>query len=139
MQERIIHPQLVWDRGAACTAQAASGRTLTIGLDGDWSPEQLLVAAVESSLMTEFMRLAAESGVEVLGYVSAADVDLETDTGERPAVIVRPCVVVARDADREPVHRLLLQAFEDSPVVRALGDEVSTDGEVVVVAPLPSC
>jgi organic hydroperoxide reductase OsmC/OhrA len=139
MEERVIHPQLVWDRGAACTAQAASGRTLTIGLDGDWSPEQLLVAAVESSLMTEFMRLASESGIDVLGYVSAADVEFEPGDEERPAVIVRPCVVVGRDADREPVHRLLLQAFEESPVVRALGDEVSSDGEVVVVAPLPPC
>src|SRR5512143_3713922 len=128
------HAQLVWDRGSACTAQATSGSSITIGPAGEWTPEQLLVAAVESSLMAAFLRLADAAGLGVLGYVSAADATLEHDPLVQPSLVVRPCVVVAHERDREAAHELLHQALGISPIVRALGDTVRSAGEVIVVA-----
>lgn len=127
------HIQLIWDRECAGTAQARSGCSIHVGPTGEWTPEQLLVTAVESSLMTIFLRLAAEAGIEVLGYVSAAEAALDADPPLRPSIAVRPCVVVGREQDREPIQRLLASAGELSPVARALGGAVRVNANVVVV------
>lgn len=125
--------QLIWDRGCAGTAQAQSGGCLSVGPHTDWSPAQLLVAAAESDLMSVFLRLAEESAVEVLGYISAADAELDEGTARRPLVIVRPCVVVGREHDRARVATLIERTLARSPIARALGDTLRFQTEVVVV------
>ena len=134
MSEDTDHIQLVWDRECAGTAQAESGCSLSVGPGGEWTPEQLLVAAAESSLMTIFLRLADEQGLGVLGYVSSAGAAFDPDTPVRMSIVVRPCIVIGRQEEREPVERLLARAVEVSPVARALKDALRIDAEVIVVA-----
>lgn len=126
--------QLVWDRGWAGTAQSQAGCSIRVGSTGEWTPEELLLAAAESSLMAAFLGLADQAGVEVLGYVSAAELTLATDAAARTSIVVRPCIVIGREQDREPVERLLRNAVDQSPVARALRDALRTDPEVIVVA-----
>ena len=133
MTVRSEHIQLVWDRECAGTAQARSGCSIHVGPREEWTPEQLLVTAAESSLMTIFLRLAAESDLEILGYVSAAEATLDADPRIPPSVLVRPCVVVRREQDRKAVQAALATASELSPIARALGGAVRIDAEVVVV------
>ena len=127
--------QLIWDCECAGTAQAQSGSCLKIGPQTDWSAERLLVAAAESDLMSVFMRLAREAGLEVLGYISAAESDLHAEAAGRPRVVVRPCIVVGREEDRARVGRLVAQTGDHSPIARALGDTLQFQAEVVVVPP----
>lgn len=126
------HIQVVWDRGSCGTAQAGSGCSIQVGPESEWTPEQLLIAAVESSLMGVFLGLATEAGLNVMGYVSAAGT-IESRAPERQSIIVRPCVVIARKEDKGEVQRLLARAVELSPVVRALGEPVGVDVEVIVL------
>jgi len=130
------HLQVVWDRDCRCTAQARSGDTIDVGPGARWSPEQLFVAGVESSLMSVFLRLAQDAGVEILGYVSAAESTLDLNA-LRPSIVVRPCIVVDSEEDRRRVLRLLSNVAEASPIARALGSAVSIDAEVVAFAPTP--
>ena len=129
------HIQLVWDRARACTAQARSGVTITIGSNDGWTPEQLLVAAAESSLMTVFLRLADDANLRVLGYVSSAGAMLDPDTAFPPSIVVRPCIVVGREEDTEAARRLITTALETSPAARALREVLRVDADVIVVEP----
>ncbi len=129
------HIQVVWDRARACTAQAGSGVTIDIGTSGGWTPEQLLVAATESSLMTVFLRLADEAGLAVLGYVSAAEATLDREREIPPSLVVRPCIVVGREQDKAPALRLIARTLEASPAARALKGVLRVDADVIVVEP----
>ena len=126
------HIELIWDCGGAGTAQTASGSRLDIGDNGQWTAEQLLMAAAESAVMTSFVVLAREDGLEVLGYMSSAG----TEGGEgTPAlrVVVRPCVAVASPADAARAQVLLGRALDGSPVARALAGLVRLDPQVVAL------
>ena len=126
--------QIVWDAGSECTAQAAAGQFLHVCPEGDWSPEQLLLAAAESSLLVAFTRLAKERGLEVLGYVSSAGITRSPRRGH-VRIVVRPCVAIAQAADESLVHELLGRARETAPVARALGHSLRVAPEVVLLPP----
>lgn len=124
--------QIVWDTGCGCTAQSPSGQHLHVSPEGEWSPEQLLVAAAESSLLTAFVALAQERGLEVLGYVSSAGITSAPGAGH-VRIVVRPCVAIAREADEPLVHELLRRARATAPVARALGHSLQIAPEVVLL------
>ena len=130
--------QIVWDSGDECTAQTPAGRHLRVGPSGEWSPEQLLLAAAESSLMAAFVEIAGKRGLEVLGYVSSAGLTRRGDRG-RVRLVVRPCIAIAAETDRDRVHALLREARERSHVARALGRSLHVAPEVVMIPqPAPS-
>lgn len=132
--------QIVWDAGSECTAQAPSGQHLHVGTEGDWSPEMLLLAAAESSLMKEFVELARDRRLELLGYVSSAGITESSRPGRHVRLVVRPCVAIARESDRPLVHELLAKAHAASPVARALGRSLRLAPEVILLpqeAPVP--
>ena len=131
MHRSADHIQLVWDRGGVGTAQAESGGSISIGPADEWTPERLLTAAVESSVMTNFLRLADEAGLEVLGYVSAGEASLDAGGTGRIKVVVRPCVSVRDEHAVEAVHRFLAAARAASPIVRILGDAMTLEAVVV--------
>lgn len=133
MPTRSQKIQIVWDTGDDCTAQTPAGRHLHVGPAGDWSPEQLLLAATESSLMTAFVELAKEHGLEVLGYVSSASLATRRRDRSRMRLVVRPCIAIASEDDRPRVHRLLREAHERSAVARALGRTLHVAPEVVLL------
>jgi hypothetical protein len=123
--------QLVWDRGCAATAQTETDGGLEIGPDGKWTADRLLMAAAESAVMTSFLALAEEQALEVLGYVSSARVEQGPRLAYR--IIVRPCIVVARDTDIDRAKGLFAHAFERSAVATALAAILRIDAEVIVL------
>ncbi len=135
MTDPASHSQLIWDRDCAGTAQADSGCCLYTDPESGWSAGRLLVAAVESDVMATFLRIAADAGVRVLGYVSAAEATLDHDPAVRPSIVVRPCIVVGHEKDRPLVQRLVLGAAGRSAIARALGESPRIQAEVVVVPP----
>lgn len=112
--------ETVWDVGLAATGEAGEGRKLTIGREGDWLPEHLLLLAAESCFMSTFLALTADAGVTVLGYVSSGRLHATEDPSQAPSIVVTPCVVCS-DQDRSRVVRLAEQAKRESVVARALG------------------
>jgi hypothetical protein len=67
----------------------------------------------------------------VLGYVSSARVEQGPRLAYR--IIVRPCIVVARDTDIDRAKGLFAHAFERSAVATALAAILRIDAEVIVL------
>lgn len=127
------HIELIWDRDCACTAQTASGSRLDIGGEGQWTAEQLLMAAAESAIMTSFVALAEAHGLDVLGYVSSAAVETTAGPPASLRIVVRPCVAVADPGDVARAEALLERVREHSAVARSLEGTVHLDPQVVAI------
>lgn len=125
--------ETVWNAGLAGTSVAADGRSLTVGKDGEWAPESLLLLAAESSFMSTLLALARDAGIDVLGYVSKGHLDASTRQGEPPAIAVMPCVVVASERDGARISRLAGSVTRESVVARLLGERLRVTLDVRVV------
>ncbi len=79
------------------------------GIPGIWSPEHLLVAAVNSCLMTTFLAIAENSKLEFLHFDCHADGKLEKVEGKFmiSEIVLAPVLTLAREADRERALRIL--------------------------------
>jgi peroxiredoxin-like protein len=79
------------------------------GIPGIWSPEHLLVAAVNSCLMTTFLAIAENSNLNFVDFDSNADGKLEKVEGKFmiSEVTLMPVVTIAEEKDRERALRIL--------------------------------
>jgi hypothetical protein len=77
-----------------------------------WSPETLLVGAVESRILQMFLERARREGIELLFYQSSA-MGRRVESLERPPhftdLIVRPHVAVRAEADAERVRHIFAE------------------------------
>lgn len=98
------------------------------------NPEQLLLAAASSCLLLSFLAVAAQAGVDVIGYEDDATAHMPMDQG--PARITRveltPRITV-RGADAEHVQELLRQAHEGCYIANSMTAEAVIDASVEVV------
>ena len=79
------------------------------GVPGIWSPEHLLIAAVNSCLMTTFLSIAENSRFEFLNFESNAVGKLEKVDGKYmiSEITLSPVVSVKYEKDKEKAIRLL--------------------------------
>ena len=79
------------------------------GMPGIWSPEHLLVAAVDSCLMTTFLSIAENSKFEFVNFESNADGKLEKVEGKFmiSEILLSPVVTIHNETDREKALRIL--------------------------------
>jgi organic hydroperoxide reductase OsmC/OhrA len=113
--------ETVWNAGLAGTGMSGEGRSLTVGHEGEWSPEHLLLLAAESCFMSTLLALARAEGIEVLGYVSNGQLQVPDDPQAPLSILLTPCVVVLTDTDAERIRGLARRAREESVVARTLG------------------
>jgi peroxiredoxin-like protein len=80
-----------------------------MGIEGIWSPEHLLTAAVNSCYMTTFLSIAENSKLEFLSFNCSAKGKLEQIEGKylMTEVILEPVLVIAKEADKEKAERIL--------------------------------
>jgi organic hydroperoxide reductase OsmC/OhrA len=100
------------------------------GEPGFWTPEHLLVAALESCLMTTFLAIAANLELEVVSYRSSALAAIERVGGQRlgfARIVVRPVVKLRCEDDREKAERAMEKAERNCFVTRALNVPVHVD------------
>ena len=105
------------------------------GERGLWSPEHLLVSAVESCLMTTFLAIAENSKLETLDYSSASHATLEWtgDGGYRfTELTVRPRIEVASGSDSGKAVRIVEKAHRHCLISNALNFAVHVVPEIVV-------
>lgn len=79
------------------------------GMPGIWSPEHLLVASVNSCLMTTFLAIAENSKFDFVDFESRADGKLEKVDGKFmiSEIVLAPVLTISKDRDREKALRLL--------------------------------
>lgn len=91
------------------TVEVATPPEFPQGIPGVWSPEHLLVAAVNSCLMTTFLAIAENSKLEFLNFESNAVAKLEKIEGKLmiSEITLSPVVSVKYEKDKEKAIRLL--------------------------------
>ena len=91
------------------TIEVATPPEFAKGIEGIWSPEHLLVAAVNSCLMTTFLAVAENSKFNFVNFESNADGKLEKIAGRYmiSEVLLSPVLTIASEADRERAVRIL--------------------------------
>lgn len=79
------------------------------GIAGIWSPEHLLVAAVDSCLMTTFLAIAENSRFEFISFESYAIGKLEKIEGKYliSEIVLSPVLTVPAGTDPEKAMRIL--------------------------------
>lgn len=79
------------------------------GIPGIWSPEHLLVAAVNSCLMTTFLAIAENSKFEFINFTSNATGKLEKVDGKYmiSEIALSPVLTIKNNAENEKALRLL--------------------------------
>ncbi len=89
--------------------EVATPPEFTKGMPGIWSPEHLLVAAVNSCLMTTFLAIAENSAFNFINFESNADGKLEKVDGKYmiSEVLLSPVLTISHDADKEKAIRIL--------------------------------
>jgi peroxiredoxin-like protein len=82
------------------------------GMPNIWSPEHLLVAAVNSCLMTTFLAIAENSKLEFISFDSKAVGKLEIIDGKYiiSEIELQPIVVISDIADKERTERVLVKS-----------------------------
>jgi organic hydroperoxide reductase OsmC/OhrA len=108
------------------------------GLEGRWSPEDLLLCAVASCFTTTFRALAdfsafecADVQVEVEGTVRKAESGYEFAT-----ILIRPTLTISDPTEHGRADRLLATAKRLCLVARALVTQQGFETEVRVAAPV---
>jgi len=91
------------------TVEVATPPEFPQGVPGIWSPEHLLVAAVNSCLMTTFLAIAENSKLEFLNFESNAVGKLQKIDGKLmiSEITLSPVVSVKYEKDKEKATRLL--------------------------------
>lgn len=91
------------------TIEVATPPEFPKGIPGIWSPEHLLVAAVNSCLMTTFLAVAENSKLDFEHFEGKADGKLEKIDGKYMITEVEllPVLTIKNEADRERAIRVL--------------------------------
>jgi peroxiredoxin-like protein len=89
--------------------QVATPPEFPNGIAGMWSPEHLLVASVNSCLMTTFLAIAENSKFNFINFESRADGKLEKVDGRLmiSEIVLAPVISVSNEAAREKGLRIL--------------------------------
>lgn len=79
------------------------------GMEGIWSPEHLLTAAVNSCLMTTFLAIAENSKLEFVSFSCESKGKLEQVDGKflMTEIILEPTLKIKNEADKEKAERIL--------------------------------
>jgi organic hydroperoxide reductase OsmC/OhrA len=136
IEEALPHStETVWNTGLVGTSVANHGDSLTIGREGGWAPEDLVLLAAESCFMSTLLELAREASIDVLGYVSKAHLETKTPRGRGPSIVLMPCVVVGTPDDIARVHRLATRVPRESIVAKLLNAHLQVTLDVRAVQP----
>ena len=96
------------------------------------NPEQLLLAAASSCQMLSFLAYAARARIDVVSYVDEAEAVMPED--DEPvritAIVLRPRIVIAGDADEARVRHLVERAHEACFIANSLKSEITIEAEI---------
>lgn len=103
------------------------------GREGNWTPEHLFVASVNSCFMLTFLAIAENSKLVLFSYSSAARGKLERVQGggfEITEVTIRPTIVIASAQDRARASRIVEKAKENCFITNSIKSLVKLEPEI---------
>lgn len=105
------------------------------GMEGYWSPEHLLVAAVNSCLMTTFLSIAEFSKLNFSGFHSRGTGKLDKVDGKMVVseITLSPVVEIHNEKDRKKTERILHKAKDACLISNSVTSKIIFELEVVVL------
>ena len=96
------------------------------GMEGIWSPEHLLTAAVSSCFMTTFLSIAENSKLEFTHFSCDAKGKLEQVNGKllMTEIILEPELTIAHEADKDKALRILQKSEAACLISNSIKSEV---------------
>lgn len=106
------------------------------GKAGEWTPEDLLIGAIETCLAMTFAAYADKHRLPVEAYYSEAEglFDLEDGVYRVTRVIIRPTVVIESREHATKTLRVLESAHRDCLIANAVQTSISVEPSVVLSA-----
>lgn len=116
------------------TIKVATPPEFPKGMPGIWSPEHLLVAAVNSCLMTTFLAVAENSKLAFQSFSCSANGKLEQVEGKYmiSEVLLTPVVHINSEADRERAERVLLKSEAACLISNSVKSTVIMNPQILV-------
>ncbi|HVX52465.1 MAG TPA: OsmC family protein [Chitinophagaceae bacterium] len=144
--EHYYDVQVKWNNGRIGTLtsavlddaiEVATPPEFTNGVPGIWSPEHLLVAAVNSCLMTTFLAIADNSKLNFTSFISKATGKLEVVDGKYmiSEITLMPEVAVPGQADLERATRVLQKAEANCLISNSVKAKIIFNPRVVTELP----
>lgn len=103
------------------------------GQKGRWSPEQLLVASVNSCYMLTLLAIAENSKIPLVSVISSAKGKLEKVEGagyQLTEITMKPKIVVASAKDIERVSRIIDKAKQNCFVSNSIKSAITLEPEI---------
>ncbi len=103
------------------------------GKKGRWSPEQLLIASVNSCYMLTLLAIAGISKIPLVSFASAAKGKLEKTAGANyqiTEIMLRPKIVVASAKDVDRVSRIIDKAKQNCFVSNSIKSVITVEPEL---------
>ncbi len=110
------------------------------GLEGRWTPEELLLASVASCYTTTVRTIASDAKVDFTDLnVEASGVIRRAESGYLfTQIVLRPNLKISSAEERERALELLRRAEKLCLVSRALGTNVTFEPQLEVINPTPA-
>ena len=103
------------------------------GREGQWTPEHLFVASINTCFMLTLLAIAENSKLPLVSFSSTAKGKLEKVPGsgyQITAIVLKPRVVIASAKDLERVPRILEKAKENCFVSNSIKGVIKLEPEV---------
>ena len=116
------------------TIKVATPPEFPKGMQGIWSPEHLLVAAVNSCLMTTFLAIAENSKLNFAKFESNADGKLELVDGKYmiSEIVLSPDLLIYHESDREKAMRILQKSEAACLISNSIKSRIVFEPEINV-------
>ncbi len=105
------------------------------GMPGIWSPEHLLVAAVNSCLMTTFLAISENSKLNFVKFESNADGKLEKVDGKYmiSEIVLSPVLTIHNESDRDRALRILEKSEAACLISNSVKSTITFKPEIKII------
>lgn len=104
------------------------------GTEGMWTPEHLLIAKINSCLMSTFLTIADNSKLEFISYESKSICTVEIISGKHLLleIMLKPKVVVPYSQKPERVKKILEMSKNVCLISNGIKTPIRLDSEIIV-------
>ena len=104
------------------------------GMPNIWSPEHLLVAAVNSCLMTTFLAIAQNSKLNFTAFTSNAIGKLEIIDGKYmiSEITLQPVVTIEDEKDKERAERIIQKSEAACLISHSIKSKIILEAQIAI-------
>ena len=114
--------------------EAATTPEYLKGIKGGWSPEHLLIASINSCLMSTFLTLAENSKLEFVSYESKSLCTVDFINGKNivTEIVLQPKVVIPYSQKPERIKHILEMSKNVCVIANAIKTPIQLKPEIIV-------